>query len=286
MNLPRYTLIATLIAGLVAVMALGACDLPEERAPDPDRELMRQLEERAKSRPPRASLSFGFTHELDDIEPGGPVTFDTKDGARVTLNGAWLVVSALEAHLCEEELSHGGSWLDGASDLLVPTVHAHVPNSATRLGVPFVEDLLGRGGKASIVGEVAPPLASYCELYAVVSPADDDVLNLTGLPTSEAEGKTLVLRGEIQHDGATRDFESVSKARHVVDFPAIDPNTGVAPLELSEPGATQMILLQKTVSPALFEGLESAAFTDSTAASRVLERLEKTFRVKQFKSNP
>ena len=261
------------------------CERPAEPAPESDEALMKRLEQQAAARPPRASLSFGFTHELTDINQGDPVRVETSDGASVTITGAWLVVSALEAHLCEPELSRNqGTWLDRTGELLIPTAHAHVPNSATRLGVPFVEDLLGEGGKARIVGEVAPPLGDYCTFYAVVSPADDDVLNLTELPTTEAEGYTLILRGTIDPDGEAREFTSRSTARRVVSFSAIDPNTGQPPLSLDEPQATQMILLSKTVSPDLFRDLSAADFEAAEAADTVLERLEPTFRVKRFDS--
>lgn len=261
------------------------CDRPSEPAPESDEALMKRLEEQAAARPPRASLSFGFTHELSDIEQGGPVDIETSDGRPVTISGAWLVVSALEAHLCEPELSQNkGTWLDRAGDWLVPSAHAHVPNSATRLGVPFVEDLLAEGGKARIVGEVAPPLGEYCTFYAVVSPADDDVLNLTELRTSDVEGKTLILEGTIDPDGEAREFISASQQRDVVEFPAIDPNTGQTPLSLDEPQATQMILLSKTVSRALFADITAEQFTTEKAANIVLDRLEPTFRVERFDS--
>jgi hypothetical protein len=230
-------------------------------------------------------MSFGYTHELDGIEEGGPVVIDADKGASVRIDGAWLVVSALEAHLCEPELTRQkGTWLDRAENLVIPSAHAHVPSSATRLGVPFVEDLFGRAGKASIVGEVAPPLGEYCTLYAIVSPADDDVLNLTELPTSEVEGKSLVLEGVIQTGEGEEPFVSTSNRRDVVPLPAIDPNTGVAPLALEDAQSSQMVLLQKTVSQALFKDISPEAFQSSEAADIVLDRLEPTFRVKQFKA--
>ncbi|MGM0557176.1 MAG: hypothetical protein ACQEVA_12410 [Myxococcota bacterium] len=279
MRYPTYIMML-LVGG--ALTFIG-CDKPREPAPSADEELMRQLEERARNQPPRASISFGFTHELEDIEEGGPIELEADEGTSIRIEGAWLVVSALEAHLCEPKLARSkGTWLDRAGDLVVPSAQAHVPSSATRLGVPFVEDLLGRAGKASIVGEVAPPVGEYCTFYAVVSPADDDVLNLTELPTSEVEGKSLVLEGTIASDDGEESFVSTSSRRDVVQFPAIDPNTGVEPLALETPQTTQMILLQKTVSPELFEGISPESFESSEAADTVLDRLEPTFRVKRF----
>jgi hypothetical protein len=275
----------TILVFVVVAACQVGCDRPRQPAPESDEALMKRLEQQAASRPPRASISFGFTHELRDIEQGGPIRVEADDGTSVRITGAWLVVSALEAHLCEPELTRNkGTWLDRAGDWLVPSAHAHVPNSATRLGVPFVEDLLGEGGKARIVGEVAPPLGDYCSFYAVVSPADDDVLNLTELSTMEAEGNTLILRGVIDPDGEAREFTSASAQRDVVEFPAIDPNTGQTPLALDEPQATQMILLSKTVSRELFANITVDQFTTQKAASIVLDRLEPTFRVERFDS--
>ena len=68
-----------------------------------------------------------------------------------------------------------------------------MPSSAIRLGTLYVEDLLGKPGSANILGEVAPPPMRYCELYTVIAPADDDVINLTDVATEELEGKSAML---------------------------------------------------------------------------------------------
>ncbi|QED29408.1 hypothetical protein FRD01_19650 [Microvenator marinus] len=93
---------------------------------------------------------------------------------------AWVMtLSAVELHLCEEV-----AWS------FVPSAWAHVPSSSTRLGTPVVEDLTRGSGGARIIGEISPPPGRYCKAYAVFSPADDDVLNMTPLSTSMVEGAT------------------------------------------------------------------------------------------------
>jgi hypothetical protein len=266
---------------IVAALSLTACQ-PEDK----DAELKRRLEAQAKARPPRASMSFGYIHELEDLEPGGPVTMTTDAGAEIEIQEAYLVVSGIEAHLCEPEQASKGSSLE---ELFIGTAWAHVPSSATRLGTPFVEDLLAEG-KARIVGEIAPPLGDYCRIYAVVSPADDDVRNLSALDTADIVGKSLLLRGRFRTgaDAEWQTFSSSSDARDVVPLEAIDPSTGATPLRLEDPSQSKMILLDKTVTPALFAGLTpeqlaGSSEADATAAQTVLERLEKQLRIRKFK---
>jgi hypothetical protein len=266
-------------------VALLACEQPAE-APSSDDQLKRQLEQRARAQPPRATMSVGYIRVLEGIEAGGPALVSSETGADIEIEAAHLVVSAIEAHLCEAQTSLDGTeegWLRPLERLIVGTAHAHVPSSATRLGTPFVEDLFAPG-RARIVGEIAPPLGRYCRLYAIVSPADDDVLNLGELEPDEIEGNTLLLRGRWrpEADAPWRAFESASSARAAVELRAVDPNTGQHPLVLGDPAQTQMILLDKTVSPALFDGIEGADLDGSTAADEVLSRLQDELHIRVF----
>lgn len=273
---------------LTTTLLLAALALPLTACQprDEDAELKRKLEAQAKARPPRASMSFGYIHELEGIEPGGPVTVTGDDGAEIEVQEAYLVVSGIEAHLCEPEQASKGSSLE---ELFIGTAYAHVPSSATRLGTPFVEDLLAEG-KARIVGEIAPPLGEYCRIFAVVSPADDDVRNLSALDTADIVGKSLLLRGRVRPgpDAEWKPFAASSDARNVVPLEAIDPSSGDSPLRLDDPSQSKMMLLDKTITPALFAGLTSeqladSTLADSTAANTVLERLEKQLRIRKFK---
>lgn len=282
MNRPASHIICFLAAS--AALSLTACTEPSDPASD-DEALKRQLEAKAAARPPRASMNFGYIHELEDLEPAAPVTIEGTDGAQIEVQEAYLVISALEAHLCEPNRPAGGQkegWLDPIERLFIGTAHAHVPSSATRLGTPFVEDMLAEG-RARIVGEIAPPLGEYCKIYAVIAPADDDVMNRSALPIEDIVGKSMLVRGRYKTSEADdwQTFESSSDARRVVPLEAIDPNTGEHPLELADPGQTKMMLIDKTVSPALFADL-SADQLDQ-AAETILERTEDTLRLRIFK---
>ncbi|MFP4596750.1 MAG: hypothetical protein ACLFVJ_00775 [Persicimonas sp.] len=276
-----------IITRLLALFAFGLIVFGQTSCQEPvdeDEALKRQLERQKAAQAPRAGLSFGYYHELEDIDEGGPVRVQTDDSAQIEITEAHLVVSALEAHLCEPELA------GRLYDVLVPSAHAHVPSSATRLGIPFVEDLFERS-RARVVGEIAPPLGEYCRLYAVLSPADDDVLNLGALDVEEIEGKTLLVRGRWrppsneESDGEWQPFEASSTTRRVVELDAIDPNTGQAPLELDDPSQTKMLLLDKTVSPALFEGIDPESLGESQAADHILDQISDGLHIRSFKNN-
>lgn len=294
-----------------ACLLLFACEQnPTNSELSADEALIERLEAAASKRAKRAAMSFGFIHELEDIPEGGPVSLELEDGAQLEVQQAYLVISAIEAHLCEPDgpretptqnapsdtdlgdVRPGKTGLPEVvgllSDWLIPPAFAHVPSSATRLGTPFVEDLLAPG-QARVIDEIAPPMASYCSLYAIVSPADDDIVNLTDLNTAEMVGKTMLLRGRYRSGGGGdaqeadwQDFESVSKARDIIQVDAIDPQSGTSPLKLDSANASRMLLLDKRISPDLFDDLTLEDFNGPTAANRVLERLEKRFKIYQF----
>ncbi|WP_133621788.1 hypothetical protein [Bradymonas sediminis] len=286
-------------------LLLIACEQqPNPAEPNADEALKARLEAAASKRTKRASMSFGFIHKLDGIPDGGPVALELGDGTKVEVQQAYLVVSAIEAHLCEpgagdtptQNAPQGADLgapakpgipklLGHLSDWLIAPAYAHVPSSATRLGTPFVEDLLAPG-QARIIDEIAPPMATYCTLYAVVAPADDDVVNLTNLATAEIEGKTLLLRGRYRlaadDEAEWQAFESASEARDIIQVDAVDPQTGASPLNLDSANASRMMLLDKRVSPDLFEGLAREDFDGAAAADQVLKRLEARFKIYQY----
>ncbi len=242
----------------------------------------------APQAPPRAAMNFGYYHSLDGVKPGGPITVTTAKGAQIEIQQAHMVIAAVEVHLCEPKTAANGvkeGLLEPLEDLLVPPAYAHVPSSATRLGIPFVEDLLSKG-RARIVGEIAPPLANYCKLYAIVSPADRDVLNQSStLDTGDIVGKSMLLSGRWRPDKDAQwtPFTSSTDTRDVVAIKATDPNTGASPLKLEQPGDSRMMLIDKTISPALFKGLTPEQLDGPGAAKLVLGRLEAGLHIRQFK---
>lgn len=119
----------------------------------------------------------------------GPLRFSL-DTQEYEIDQFVVSVSAVEIHLCEV-----------AANPFVSTAHAHVPSSATRLGTPVVDDVLRGGGSARIFGEIAPPAGDYCEVYVVVTPADEDIVNLTGVPLDLIVDHTAVAVGRIREAG-------------------------------------------------------------------------------------
>lgn len=151
------------------------------------------------------------------------------------------------------------------------------------MGTPFVEDLLGKPGKANILGEIAPPPMAYCDLYTVIAPADDDVINLTDVPTEALEGKSAMLAGAWRAPTGNGDdedglsdwttFEHTFDFKHLQKIPLIDPKTGTSPLKLEDKGSA-FILLDSKLSRALIEDPSALSEPDKARAlvARVLQQ--------------
>jgi hypothetical protein len=240
---------------------------------------------------PEGTLRVGGIHTLDG--------FDTKNAIRLEANGKTvridtlaLVVSAVELHACRPAETPESSDKPGPTrinfdltDLFVGTAHAHTPGSSTRLGTPIARDLAGPGGRARIVGEIAPPLGSYCRVFATLAPADDDLNNLTSLTIQQLLGHSLVIKGRWR-TSETSDwtpFTLTSNATASVGFDAIDPNTGEPPIRFASPSDVTLALLQTDLHPDIFRGLPDALPTpDSATADTILKRIAHSLRLHQF----
>lgn len=278
MTSPSRTPIASLFAAALGVCLLlaGACS---GESGESDEAMKARLERQAAARPKKAGLKIGVIHDNDGAAPDGPLAVDLEDGTELRIEQAHLVVSAVEVHACEpgrdDYESPGEPLLNQLWPLIGGTAHAHVPDSSTRMGTPFVEDLLGEPDRARIVGEIAPPLAAYCRLYAVVAPADADVVNTTGLSTDAIAGHSLLVRGR-KRTGPEADwqpFTITSDLARPVELEAIDPNTGNSPLVLESPDATAMVLIDKTIAPAVFAVHPEAKDAGKTIIRRLADRM-------------
>lgn len=178
------------------------------------------------------------------------------DASAVRWLNVALVVSDVELHACEQ-----ARW---APDWLVPAAYAHVPGSAMRLGTPMAVELTGEPGRAKIIGEAAPPMASICALGVVLAPADDDIINTTELEAGQLEGRTFVARG-VRADGERVSVEL--KLRRVVRVP-VEPGALVIRPEDPEVFA----LVQVRVTDALLEGLDTMG--EAEAEEALVRRLE------------
>lgn len=214
---------------------LTSCEAERHRAADPDG---------APQQPP-TEVSFGYIHHLrppaEVEEPPRELTL--AEGAQIRLDDLVLVTSAVELHLCAptNELTRS------TQSLFLPRAHAHVPSSATRHGTPYVEDLLSPAGAARMVGGIAPPAGDYCELHVILTPADDDAINLTDISPEEIEDHTAMVRGtwRARPDEPWQDFQWSSELRRVAILPLFHPQSGQAPLQLARRGSDVLLLLDK-----------------------------------------
>lgn len=295
---PPFLIIAMI--SLTSLLTVGC-----ERTNDPDHELRRRLEAQAASETASVTVSLGYIHQFhESLENQASKTSETSEtsessdnsdiqndrilhargsqGEEIEIEQFYLVTSAMELHICEEGFDP--SFGQRLQQWLLPTAHAHVPSSATRLGVPFVENLLAEPGLARIVGSIAPPLYNYCRLYAILSPADDDVLNLTSLEPDQIEHKTLLITGRFRTapEHPWQPFSLDSTARRAIEMKLIAPDTGQQPLALAPSPGHALILIDKTIGAAIFDDLEINSLLDGSAASTVLDRLSASFHIHEF----
>lgn len=195
-------------------------------------------------------VSFGYIHHFGPgaDEPGAdnqaaPREVEFAEGAQLRLDDLVLVTSAVELHRCAptNELSHL------LQKLLLPLAHAHVPSSATRQGTPYVEDLLRPAGAARMVGGIAPPPGDYCELHVLLTPADDDAINLSSVAPEEIEHHTAMARGHWRPgpDQPWQQFSWTSDLRRVAVLPLYHPQSGDSPLRLLATDSDVLLLLDK-----------------------------------------
>lgn len=246
-----------------------------------DQETITALQDRARMRPPAAEANFGYIHHLQDLEisPNQPLVVTTEDGSVLSLSHVALVISAIELHRCAPTNNARGSLLE----LLLPTAHAHVPSSATRFGTPWVEELIATAGQARMIGGIAPPFGTYCELHVILAPADDDVVNITAIEPEDLDGHSLIIRGSFRRadEEDFHSFEWTSNRSGVAVLPMIDPHTGLSPVELLRPEQQLLLLLDKTLSHEQFQSVEIRS--DSTPDfSAFFDALIESFSIYQY----
>jgi hypothetical protein len=282
-------------AAMVAVLILLCTGCGDAKEPSGDEALKRKLEQQAAARADKASVTFGaIHHHRGGAEPGGPWTVEVQGdetSKEIRIDEAYLVMAAFELHACEPgqdgyKPSGNPELINGLYDLLVPPVSAHVPSSATRLGTPYVEDLLAKPGSAKIIGEIAPPLGRWCRVVPVVAPADSDVMNSTSVRTEEMVGTSLLIRGATrkagEKDGDWKPFTWKTDARTTVDLQAVDPRSGESPIGLESSGASAMLLVDKSLGPETFGVGEAIETPGPKAAEAILKRLTDTFEIHTF----
>lgn len=215
---------------------------------------------RPEERVHRGKITLGVIHHkaASDAEEE-PLLRLRDDRIEVELTRLMLVIADLEVHACDPPAPHAS-----LLDLLIPSAHAHVPDSATRLGTPTVEDLLSPPAKARIIGEVAPPWGSYCALWVVVAPADEDVVNLSELPSEEILGKSALIAGRWRSLDAPEQWHPFDTTR---DMRQVWRVMLPEPITLEAQHESAFVLVDKTLDAALLEGLDAS---DAEALTRAL----------------
>ena len=194
---------------------------------------------------PQGRATIGVIRSLGDK---GPWAFKRKDGQHMRIDQMIWTVADVEVHACLPPAPQASSWFS------VSQAWAHVPESATRLGTPVFEDLLGPPGKANIIGEVAPPYGAYCDVWMIVAPADDDTFNNTDLEADELLGVSFLVKGASRPDPEApwKPFKLRGTSSYAFKVQA-GPSAkrfNVAPDE------SGFLLIDKARTPSLFEGVD------------------------------
>lgn len=231
-----------------------------------------------RAAPERAKVEVGTIHQWAGDGAEESIRVESPGGGLLEIEEAYIVVSAVELHACVPGRDgydrRGRPLLNGLFELAVPPVRAHVPSSTTRLGTPFVDDLVGRPGRAQIAGALAPPYGAYCRAYAVVAPADRDVVNSTPLATDEIVGASVVVRGRQRGADAEgwRPFEIRGATRQVVGIDVVDPATGEGPLVVTPEDSSAMVLFEMVLDGEVFAVDPEADDAAETVVEQVADR--------------
>ena len=224
------------------------------------------LEERAQGRVTLGVIHHAADRSADRNTPIGSI--ERADGL-LRLGVLAIVIAEIELHTCAfAPPAEAGLWF-------VPEARAHVPSSATRLGAPFVEDLLGRPDRAQIFGEIAPPVPhDYCHLWAIVAPADEDVVNTTqDVDTQTIVGHSAIVEGAWR---ATREapWQPFS---YTLDMRARYPVTlskgGQKKAALTEREQSAFWLIDKTIDARLLEQLDPSSMASVEGAETLIARV-------------
>ncbi|MEW6777625.1 MAG: hypothetical protein AB1405_15110 [Bdellovibrionota bacterium] len=222
-----------------------------------------------------------LTHHFEEIEEGiiptvyieeMPRVFETDEDFTITLSAAYVVITGMEIHSCEEHAGFFPKLLKLFSP--VGVAHAHGESSATQIGTPFVENILRPDLVPALYGRFSPPPGSYCELHVEFGPADADAENLPG--DVDMVGKTLYVAGQFLAPGDTEGVDEVAfqVASAAEDHAMISFSHGASlskgvrhfPVEAGEPSELVLGFLYDT----WLDGLDFETVTDEAARAAVI----------------
>ncbi|WP_054113514.1 hypothetical protein [Marinagarivorans algicola] len=133
-----------------------------------------------------------------------PSVFTLPSGTQVTIDKAYVALSALELMPCAAN-TVAQQWGKKVSAWLFTPVTAHSGTTPTRSGTPYWLDLTAE--QSQFMAVLYPPIASYCDLELSFSRADDDTEFVLGSGTYSAEqavitGQTFILEGQYTQAGS------------------------------------------------------------------------------------
>lgn len=201
----------------------------------------------------------------------GAWTLDLPKGQSLRVEHMIWTIADVEVHACLPPTPRA------SLSLGISSAWAHVPDSATRLGTPAFEDLLGAASKANIIGEVAPPYGEYCEVWVIIAPADEDTFNNTELEADELIGSSFLLKGALRASKRAA-WEPIT-LRSTVPFAfKVDMSKVPGDTITVGPDKSGFILIDKSRTASLFDGV---ALSDPDAADRVARALGATLNLYQ-----
>lgn len=277
---------------LVLMNSTIGCDSPHNN----DMRLIHELESRAANQVRQPTAAIGYLHHFSDESQAflGVLQARGARGELIEIIELYLVTSAVELHYCEPAIvpaslpTNFERFFHHITSTFITQAYAHVPSSATRLGIPYVENLLGTEKTARIVNSISPPPGAYCKLYVILTPADDDVMNLTSLPLEDIEQKTLLVKGRWKMDPEGEEwhtFELSDSGSYTAALPLLDSQNDRPSINLESGRDHVMILVDKSISSTLFNGLSVDSLRDGSAAPDIMERLLRTLRIYQSDSH-
>ncbi|MCA9602948.1 MAG: hypothetical protein KC417_13025 [Myxococcales bacterium] len=151
-------------------------------------------------------------------EPGLEVTVALSGSVRASgmagasFSRAMVTVGAVELVRCP-----AAAWRERLVRELFPIAMAHSPTTPTRIGEPFLLDLLATDGAPRRWATMAPPLDDYCALRLSIEPADPDT---PGLPDDGSlTWRSAVFEGHADVDGDERAFVAVATESAEIELP-------------------------------------------------------------------
>ncbi len=148
------------------------------------------------------SLALDIQHSQSNnttSTAAGTKQFRNSEGVHITFDKAYLVQWSIEVVSdCSDSsfVRLPDTWLD----FFFSTAAAHALEEPTRLSVPHVLDLTGRDNLPIRLGEISPPVGTYCGLKIELFPADEDAMNLP--VDTNMLNKTLHIEGTYSVNGS------------------------------------------------------------------------------------